>query len=315
MTIEMSDGVQHALREGRGVVALESTLICHGIPRPRNAALAFAMEDVVRKAGAEPATIAVLDGRVKVGLSRNELEHLASTADAAKCSTRDLPRAIAAGQAGATTVAATIFLARRVGIDVMATGGLGGVHEEGESTMDVSADLEEIARTRVVVVCSGIKSILDAPRTLERLESLGVPIVGYRCAELPAFYSAKSGLAVPMAEGIDDLCRLIEAHEALDLPGGIAVVQPPPPEHAMPRELVDRLVAAARAAARRAGVRGAAETPFMLRHMAERTPATIEVNCALALANADLAGRLAASLARRGASPARSAGGGNSLTC
>ena len=167
----------------------------------------------------------------------------------------------------------------------------------------------------MVVVCSGIKSILDAPRTLERLETLGVPIVGYRCAELPAFYSAKSGLAVPMAEGVDDLCGLIEAHEALGLPGGIAVVQPPPPEHAMPKELVDRLVAAARAAARSAGVRGPAETPFMLRHMAESTgAATVEVNCALVLANADLAGRLAAALARRRASPARSADRGKSLT-
>jgi pseudouridylate synthase len=315
MTIDTSDEVRHALREGRGVVALETTLICHGIPRPRNAALAFAIEDAVRNAGAEPATIAVLDGRVKVGLSRAELEQLAGTAEAVKCSTRDLPRAVAAGGPGATTVAATIFLARRVGIHVMATGGLGGVHQEGESTMDVSADLEELARTRVVVVCSGIKSILDAPRTLERLETLGVPIVGYRCAELPAFYSAKSGLAVPMAEGIDYLRRLIEAHAALGLPGGIAVVQPPPPQHAMPRELVDRLVRDARAAARSAGVRGPAETPFMLRHMAESSPATVDVNCALALANADLAGRLAASLARRGGSPARSAGSGNSLTC
>jgi pseudouridylate synthase len=303
MTMDTSDEVQRALREGRAVVALESTLICHGIPRPRNAALAFAIEDAVRSAGAEPATIAVLDGRVKVGLGSAELERLAGTADAAKCSTRDLARVIAAREPGATTVAATIFLARRVGIGVMATGGLGGVHQDGERSMDVSADLEELARTRVVVVCSGIKSILDAPRTLERLETLGVPIVGYRCAELPGFYSAETGLAVPMAQSLDELCRLIEAHEALGLPGGIAVVQPPPPQHAMPKSLVDRLVAQARAAARCAGVRGPAETPFMLRHMAENNPATVEVNCALALANADLAGRLAASLA-----------GGNNLT-
>jgi pseudouridylate synthase len=300
MTIDTSDEVQRALREGRAVVALESTLICHGIPRPRNAALAFAIEDAVRSAGAEPATIAVLDGRVKVGLGSAELERLAGTADAAKCSTRDLARVIAAREPGATTVAATIFLARRVGIGVMATGGLGGVHQDGERSMDVSADLEELARTRVVVVCSGIKSILDAPRTLERLETLGVPIVGYRCAELPGFYSAETGLAVPMAQSLDELCRLIEAHEALGLSGGIAVVQPPPPQHAMSKNLVDQLVAQARAAARRAGVRGPAETPFMLRHMAESCPATVEVNCALALANADLAGRLAASLARRG---------------
>jgi pseudouridine-5'-phosphate glycosidase len=166
--------------------------------------------------------------------------------------------------------------------------------------MDVSADLEELARTRAVVVCSGIKSILDAPRTLERLETLGVPIVGYRCAELPSFYSAESGLAVPMVESADDLCRLVEAHEALGLPGGIVVVQPPPPEHAMPREAVERLVVDARRAARRAGVRGASETPFMLRHMAEHSGgATVEVNCALALANAGLGGRLAAALAKR----------------
>jgi pseudouridine-5'-phosphate glycosidase len=299
MTIDTSKAVQRALREGRAVVALESTLICHGIPRPRNATLAVAIEDAVRAAGAEPATIAVLAGRVKVGLGRAELEHLAGAAEATKCSTRDLSRVVAAREPGATTVAATIFLARRVGIRVMATGGLGGVHQDGESSMDVSADLEELARTRAAVVCSGIKSILDAPRTLERLETLGVPIVGYRCAELPSFYSAESGLAVPMVDGIDDLCRLIGAHEALGLPGGIVVVQPPPPQHAMPRELVDRLAADARSAARRAGIRGAAETPFMLRHMAEHSgAATVEVNCALALANAGLAGRLAAALAR-----------------
>jgi pseudouridine-5'-phosphate glycosidase len=303
MIIETSMAVQRALRAGAAVVALESTLICHGIPRPRNTALAVAIEDAVRGAGAEPATIAVADGRVRVGLDRAELERLAA-ADAAKCSTRDLPRMIAARAPGATTVAATIFLARRVGIRVMATGGLGGVHLDGESSMDVSADLEELARTRVVVVCSGVKSILDAARTLERLETLGVPVVGYRCTELPSFYSATSGLAVPGVESLDALCRLVEAHAALGLPGGIVVVQPPPPQHAMPREMVDRLVADARSAARRDGIRGGAETPFMLRAMAERSGgATVEVNCALALANAELAGRLAAALAGRQTQP------------
>jgi len=300
MTIHIAEGVQAALRERGPVVALETTLICHGIPRPRNAALAAALEEAVRGAGAAPATIAVLDGRVRIGLDRTELERLAAAADVVKCSTRDLPRVVAVREPGATTVAATIFLAHQVGIRVMATGGLGGVHQGGESSMDVSADLAELARTRVVVVCSGIKSILDAPRTLERLETLGVPIVGYRCAELPSFYSAESGLVVPMVESLDALCRMIEAHDALCLPGGIVVVQPPPPRHAMPRELVDRLVADARAAAHRAGIRGAAETPFLLQHMAASSGgATVEVNCALALANADLAGRLATSLARR----------------
>ena len=300
VSIEISDAVRAALQAGRAVVALESTLICHGIPRPRNAALALAIEDAVRASGAVPATIAMLAGRARIGLAGHELEQLAAVTDAAKCSTRDLPRVLAGGGVGATTIASTIFLAQRAGIGVMATGGLGGVHQGGESSLDVSADLEELARTPVVVVCSGIKSILDAPRTLERLETLGVPIVGWRCAELPSFYSATSGLAVPAVDDLDDLCRLAEAHAALGLPGGMVVVQPPPPAHAMPAQEVERLVAGARAAARRAGIRGPAETPFLLRHMAERSEgATVEVNCALALANAALAGRLAAALAGR----------------
>lgn len=303
MTIETTPRVQHALIEGRPVVALESTLICHGIPKPRNAALALEIEQAVRDAGAEPATIAVLDGRVNVGLSAAQLQHLADAPEATKCSTRDLPRAMVTGLPGATTVAATMFLAARVGIRVMATGGLGGVHHDAQSTMDVSADLEELVRSPVIVVCSGIKSILDAGRTLERLETLGVPIVGFGCSELPSFYSAQSGLAVPKIDDLEGLCRLVEAHAVLGLPGGIVVAQAPPREHAIAREVIDQLVAAARVAARQAGIRGPAETPFMLRHMAEHSGgATIEVNCALALANARLAGELAVSLARRRAS-------------
>jgi pseudouridylate synthase len=298
--IDVASHVAEALAEGRPVVALESTLICHGIPQPRNAALAFEIEQAVREAGAEPATIAVLDGRVKVGLDRAELEHIATVARATKCSTRDLPRIVAAGLPGATTVAASIFVAGRIGIRVMATGGLGGVHQGAESTMDISADLDELSRSRVIVVCCGIKSILDGQRTLERLETLGVPIVGYGCAELPAFYTAQSGLPVPMIEDLDGLCGLAAAHEALDLPGGLVVAQPPPAELAMPKDLVDRLVAAARSAARREGIRGAAETPFMLRHMAQHSgQATIELNCRLAINNARLAGQLAVVLAQR----------------
>jgi len=303
MQIATAQEVQDALTGGQGVVALESTLICHGIPRPRNAELASAIEAAVRAAGATPATIAIMGGQIRIGLDDAALARLATMDGVGKCSTRDLAPTIATGSHGATTVAATIYLARRAGIKVMATGGLGGVHRAGESSLDVSADLEELARTPVAVVCSGIKSILDAGRTLERLETLGVPIVGYRCTELPSFYSAESGLPVPAVENLDALCRLIEAHEALDLPGGIVVVQPPPPSHAMARDRVDRLVVEARDAAQRAGIRGAAETPFLLRHMAEHSGgATVEVNCALALANAQLAGQLAAALAARCAS-------------
>jgi pseudouridine-5'-phosphate glycosidase len=300
MTIDTAQEVQDALTSGQGVVALESTLICHGIPRPRNAELASALEAAVRGADAVPATIAIMGGQIRIGLDEASLAALAKMDGVTKCSTRDLALTIATGSHGATTVAATIYLARRAGIKVMATGGLGGVHREGESSLDVSADLEELARTPVAVVCSGIKSILDAGRTLERLETLGVPVVGWRCAELPSFYSAESGLEVPRVESLDALCRLIEAHEALGLPGGIVVVQPPPPSHAMARDRVDQLVANARSAARRAGIRGPAETPFMLRHMADASEgATVEVNCALALANAGLAGRVAAALASR----------------
>ncbi|MEM7022212.1 MAG: pseudouridine-5'-phosphate glycosidase [Pseudomonadota bacterium] len=299
MTIDIAPEVERAL-EGRGaLVALESTLICHGIPRPRNASLALEIEEAVRATGAQPATIAILDGRARIGVSRSELTRLAEMEQVAKCSTRDLAWPIASGEPGATTVAATIFLARQAGIDVMATGGLGGVHRQGESTMDVSADLEELARTRAVVVCSGIKSILDADRTLERLETLGVPVVGYRCAELPSFYTAESGIKIRHVDSIDLLCGLIKAHGQLRVPGGMVVVQPPPQEYAMPKDAVDRLVADARVAAGRAGVRGPAETPFLLRQMAQDSGgATIELNCALALANAQLAGRLAVALAK-----------------
>jgi pseudouridine-5'-phosphate glycosidase len=239
----------------------------------------------------------MIGGSIKVGLSAVQLEQLLEAPEVAKCSTRDLPRIAAGGGLGATTVAATAFVAARAGIEIMATGGLGGVHQGGERSLDVSADLEELARTPVTVVCSGVKSILDQARTLERLETLGVPVVGYRCDELPGFYSVETGLGVPRIEQLEDLCRLHEAHRALGL-RGMVVVQPPPAQHAMARVTVERLVEEARMAARARRIRGAAFTPFMLQHMAERSQgATVRVNCALAVSNAGLAGALAAALA------------------
>jgi pseudouridylate synthase len=297
MTVEVSPAVGAVLAAGGAVVALESTLLCHGVPRPRSRELALEIEQVVRAAGAVPATVAVMDGRTKVGLTAGELDRLLGATEVAKCSTRDLPRVVASGGLGATTIAATVFVAARAGIRVMATGGLGGVHQGGERNLDVSADLEELARTPVTVVCSGVKSILDQARTLERLETLGVPVVGYRCDELPGFYTAETGLPVPRLDGLDDLRRLHEAHQALGL-AGMVVVQPPPERHAMARVKVERLVEAARAAARARRIRGPAFTPFMLQHMAEHSQgATVRVNCALVLANASLAGALAAALA------------------
>ena len=299
MTFELLPDVAQALARQQGVVALESTLICHGLPRPYNGAVAVEIEQAVRDQGATPATVAVIDSRVNVGLSEVARRRLVEAPEVAKCTTRDLPYLLADGGLGATTIAATLFVASQVGIKVMATGGLGGVHRGGELSMDVSADMEELARRPVVVVCSGIKSILDQRRTLERLETLGVPVVGYRCQELPGFYTAASGLAIPAVDDVEGLGRLVRAHQALGLPGAIVVVQPPPSEHAMAKPIVDQLVAAAQAAACEAGVDGPAQTPFMLRHMADRSQgATVRVNRALALANARLAAALATLLTR-----------------
>jgi pseudouridylate synthase len=298
MTIQLHPEIARALTRGQGVVALESTLICHGLPRPHNGSVAIELERAVRAQSAVPATVAAIDGQINVGLSPTLLERLVQAPAVVKCTTRDLPRVLATGGLGATTVAATIFVADRVGIRVMATGGLGGVHRGGETTLDVSADLEELARRRVAVVCSGVKSILDQGRTLERLETLGVPVIGWRCDELPGFYTAETGLAVPRIDDLSGLRKLIEAQRGLGLPGALVVVQPPPPEYAMSKAAVDRLVTAADAAATAAGIHGPDQTPFMLSHMAEHSAGeTVRLNRALVLANARLAGEIAVTLA------------------
>jgi pseudouridylate synthase len=300
MSIEIDSEIREALAGGRAVVALESTLICHGMPRPDNLDLAIEMERTVRSAGAVPATIAVIDGQVRVGLDEGLLRRLAEASNVLKCATRDLPVALATGRLGATTVSATIYIAALAGITVMATGGLGGVHRGAESSMDVSADLEELARTPVAVVCCGVKSILDPARTLERLETLGVPVVGFGCDELPCFYSAESGLGVHRIDDLETLCRVIQAQRELGLRSGVVVAQPPPAEHAMPKPVVDRLVASARRALLEAAIQGPAETPFMLAHMAQASGgATVRLNAALAIANAGLAARFAAALSAR----------------
>ncbi len=256
MTIQLHPDVAHALARGQGVVALESTLICHGLPRPHNAAVAVELEQAVRAQAAVPATVAAIDAQINVGLTPALLERLVGATEVVKCTTRDLPRVVAAGGLGATTIAATVFIADRVGIRVMATGGLGGVHRGGETSLDVSADLEELARRSVVVVCSGVKSILDQRRTLERLETLGVPVIGWCCDELPGFYTAETGFEVPRVDDLSHLRQLIETQRALGLTGALIVVQPPPPEHALPKAAVDGLVAAAETAAVAAGTRG-----------------------------------------------------------
>ena len=295
--MKLATELAKALTAGRPAVALESTLICHGIPKPLNGKLAIDMERRVRSQGAIPATMAVMNGMVRVGLEESELSALAAAEDVVKCTTRDLPLAMAGGGFGATTVASTIYLAAMHGIGVMATGGLGGVHLGGENSLDVSADLFELQRCPVAVVSAGVKSILDQRRTMEVLESLGVPVIGYRCSELPAFYTAESGIEVPCIDDLDHLVRIIQSHRALDLPSGLMIVTPPPADFALGGDEIANLVEAARSAAERDGIIGAAQTPFMLRHMAEASDGrTVKLNIELATANATLAAKLATRL-------------------
>ena len=293
LTPELTTAFTHA----QPTVALESTLICHGIPKPENADLARQMESQVRFEGACPATMAVIDGTVRIGLEAEELQRLAEADDVAKCTTRDLPMVMANGGLGATTVASTIYLAAQHGIEVMATGGLGGVHIGGEQSFDISADLQELQRSAVTVVCAGIKSILDQARTMEVLESLGVPIIGYRCTELPAFYTAESGIDIPGVDRLDDLVQIIRCHKALNLPCGLLVVTPPPQDLALSGSETAKLVEEARLAAEQSNIFGPAQTPFMLRHMASASHGrTVHLNMQLATANATLAAKIATRL-------------------
>jgi pseudouridine-5'-phosphate glycosidase len=293
-----SEEVAEALGGGRPVVALETTLIAHGIPRPRNLDLARAIEAEVRAAGAVPATIGVVDGRVRVGLDAQSLRQIAEAPSVAKCSTRDLALVLGRRGLGATTVAATMYLAARSGIRVMATGGLGGVHRGGEASLDVSADLLELRRSPMMVVCSGAKIVLDLPRTLEVLESQGVAVVGHGTDDLPGFYCRTTGIPIPRVEGVAGLVDLALAQAALGWPSGIVVANPPPEAWALDRNEVLGLVEAALREARRLGIRGPAETPFLLAELARASEGrTVRVNESLVLANARLAAELAAALA------------------
>jgi pseudouridine-5'-phosphate glycosidase len=300
MDAEIRPEVAHALAEGRAVVALESTLICHGLPRPRNLHLALAVEAAVRDAGAIPATIAILEGRIRIGLEEAAIERLARADGVVKCSPRDLPLVIAQGGLGATTVAGTIRIAAAAGVRVMATGGIGGVHRGGETSLDVSADLHELARSGVAVVCSGAKIILDLPRTLEVLETLGVPVACFRTDSFPAFYARESGLRLPRLDALEDLVALVEAQASLGWPGGLVIANPPPEALALPRPEVEAWLAEALAEARARGVAGRDETPFLLAELARRSGGrTVALNEALVLDNARLAARLAVTLAAR----------------
>ena len=276
------------------MVALETTLISHGLPWPQNLATALQMAEAVRGEGVVPAVIGVLDGRLRVGLDDREIERFAKQPAILKCSSRDLPLAMAGGGTGATTVAATVEVAALAGIRWMATGGIGGVHRDAERTGDVSADLAAIARSRVVVVCSGAKVILDLPRTLEWLETIGVPVLGWQTGELPGFYTAETGLTVPKIADLPALRRYLTAWQELGFRSGVVLAAAPPPSSAMSGPEVEALVAAAEAAVPIAERSGKAATPALLAAMAHLSAgATVELNRELIVANARLAARCA----------------------
>lgn len=294
--LDLSNEVAEALSTGRPVVALESTIISHGMPFPRNVETALRVEEAVRSLGAVPATIAVLEGRLKAGLSRAQIEALGERGGAVdKASRRDLPRLVASKMDGATTVAATMIVAAMAGVRVFATGGIGGVHRGAERSWDVSADLEELARSEVAVVCAGAKSILDLPKTLEYLETKGVPVIGYGTSEFPAFYTSRSGLLlVERADSPAEVAALMAAKWGLGLGGGLVVANPVPEAYSMDASEIGEAIEEALSAALEAGVKGKEVTPFLLAKVKELTKGeSLESNIALVLNNAGLAARVA----------------------
>jgi pseudouridylate synthase len=294
----LSPEVADALATGRPVVALESTLLAHGLPRPENRAAADEVEAAVRAGGAVPATIAVLDGVPHVGLTAGQVDRVCADPDLAKLGVRDLPVAAALGRSGATTVSSTALLAARAGIGVFATGGLGGVHRHAADTFDESADLVALARTSIVVVCAGVKSILDVPATLERLESLSVTVVGYRTQRFPGFYVADSGCALDWSVQDAGQAAAVFATRRGLAPGAVVVANPLPVDQQLDTGLHDRVIAGALAAADDAGVHGKDVTPFILDHLHRASDgASLAVNVRLVLRNAELAGQIAAELA------------------
>ena len=298
--LDVAPEVQAALQQGKPVVALESTIISHGMPYPKNVETALLVEQTIRSNGAGPATIAVIGGRLKAGLSRDEIEYLGKTGrGVAKASRRDLPALVARGADGATTVATTMIIANMAGIRIFATGGIGGVHRGAETTMDISADLEELAHTPVMVVCAGAKSILDLGLTLEYLETKGVPVIGYGTDELPAFYTRRSGFGVDYrVDSPEELAAFYAAQRGLDYPGGMLVTNPIPEEYAMDKDVIDAAIEQALASAKADGIHGKETTPYLLAKVVELTGGeSLESNIQLVLNNAAVAARTAACLA------------------
>ena len=298
--LDFSPEVAEALSAKKPIVALESTIITHGMAYPRNVETARSVEEAAREMGAVPATIAVIDGRFRVGLNGQEIERLGElTGGVVKASRRDLALVAARKGSAGTTVAATMFIASLAGLEVFATGGIGGVHRGAEETFDISADLVELARTRVAVVCAGAKSILDIAKTLEFLETQGVAIVGYRCDEFPAFYARSSGFKLEhRCDGLHDLARMIRLQRDIG-PGGLLIANPIPENHALEQAAIEERIAEAVAEAKAQGVGKKEATPFLLERVVELTEGkSLEANIALIRNNAMLAAQAAAELAR-----------------
>ncbi len=295
--LDLSSRVNEAIKNREPIVALESTIISHGMPYPTNVQTAKMLEKTVEDNGAVPATIAVINGRIKIGLNEEELEYMATKKGILKLSRMDLPYAVAKGYDGATTVAATMICAKLAGIKVFATGGVGGVHRGVVDTFDVSADLVELSKTPVIVVSAGVKSILDISKTLEMLETLGVTVVGYKTDDFPSFYSQKSGSKLYMrADDPKTVAQIFKAKSALGLEGGMLVANPIDKSKEIPHEVIDKTINMALEEANRTGIRGKDVTPFLLARIVEYVPKALEANVELVKSNAVLAAMISKSI-------------------
>lgn len=298
--LDINHEVKKALEENKPVVALESTIISHGMPYPQNVETALRVEEIIRHKGAVPATIGIINGRLVAGLTPEEIDYMGKTKDIAKVSRRDLPYIVASGKDGATTVASTMIIAQMAGIKIFATGGIGGVHRGAETTMDISADLEELSMTNVAVVCAGAKSILDIGLTLEYLETKGVPVVGYQTDELPAFYTQKSGFKVDFnLNSPREIADLLKVKWDMDLRGGVVVANPIPLEYSMDPEFIKGIIEKAVLQAEEKGIKGKETTPFLLAKIKEITSGdSLDANIQLVYNNAKLAAEIAVELAK-----------------
>ena len=298
--LDISTEVKEALEQGKPVVALESTIISHGMPYPQNVETAMNVEKLIRENGAVPATIAIIKGRLKAGLTAEEIDYLGRAGHAVpKASRRDLPILVAEGRDGATTVTTTMMIAHMAGIQVFATGGIGGVHRGAETTMDISADLEELGQTPVMVVCAGAKSILDLGLTLEYLETKGVPVIGYGTNELPAFYTRKSGFGVDYElDTPEELAAAFHAERELGMKNGMLVTNPIPEKYSMDHKVIDKAIEQALAEAKAQGIHGKETTPFLLAKVKDLTGGdSLESNIQLVYNNAVLGAKTACALA------------------